>query len=701
MTQRPAMAPSPGQEPPLGPMADAEGLSLTSQVCRIFEPQGLLAHAWGGYAPRQGQLDMACAVAQTLEAGGALVVEAGTGVGKTYAYLVPALLSGKRVLLSTATKTLQDQLFGRDLPRLAQLMGIPVRSALLKGRSSYLCLHRLEQARQHSGIHGSQGLQVLAMVETWAHATRAGDLAELPDLDERSPVLPWITSTRENCLGGTCPQARDCHVNIARREAMAADVVVVNHHLFFADIAVRASGVAELLPSMHAVVLDEAHQINETGIQFMGRQLSTGQLQDFAGDLRATGLQWSRGFGDWSGLSAEVEEAARWLRSMTPQAGTPSAPLRWLGVAPEGLDEAAWQAALTRVGGACAAAQQALAVVADITPDLTRLQERAQALAERVALFTQPCPEGVVRWADASGLQLRMVESPLDIAELMGTRLMPSTEGVVEPKRSWIFTSATLGADARLSWFVESCGLADARVLRVASPFNYAQQAAVYIPQSLPRPSDPAHSQALANWLAPAARRLGGRTLVLTTSLRALRNIGEALEGFFPGPQEMAVLVQGKASKRRLLERFRLGNTQGQGGCILVASMSFWEGVDLPGDTLQLVVIDKLPFPPPNDPLVEARCKRLELAGRSPFSAYSVPEAAIVLKQGAGRLIRSESDRGLLVIGDTRLNTMGYGKRLMAALPPMRRLQSDDEFGQALEELAALTKASTTDRYSP
>jgi ATP-dependent DNA helicase DinG len=339
-----------------------------------------------------------------------------------------------------------------------------------------------------------------------------------------------------------------------------------------------------------------------------------------------------------------------------------------------------------------------------MAPDLTRLQERAQTLADRVGLFSQPCPDSAVRWADASGLQLRMVESPLDIAELVATRLMPPTEGGAEPKRAWIFTSATLGSDAQLSWFVDSCGLADARVLRVASPFNYAQQAAVYVPRSLPRPNDPAHSQALASWLAPAARQLGGRTLVLTTSLRALRSIGEVLEACFRDPQEMAVLVQGKASKRRLLERFRLGSTKGQGGCILVASMSFWEGVDLPGDALQLVVIDKLPFPPPHDPLVEARCRRLEQAGRSSFSAYSIPEAAIALKQGAGRLIRSETDRGILVVGDNRLVTMGYGKRLMAALPPMRRLVSDAEFDEALEALnapTAFTRASTTVPHCP
>ena len=707
MTEHPEVGQPSDQDLPFALVADAPGLSLADQVHNAFAPQGILARAWDNYTPRQEQLTMACAVAQTLEEGGALVVEAGTGVGKTYAYLVPALLSGKRVLLSTATKTLQDQLFGRDLPRLAQVMGVPVRCALLKGRGSYLCLHRLAQARQHSGIQDTKGLASLAMLESWSHATRTGDLAELPDLDERSPVLPWVTSTRENCLGSTCPQARDCHVNIARREAMAADVVVVNHHLFFADIAVRESGVAELLPSVHAVVLDEAHQINETGIQFMGRQLSTGQLQDFAGDLLATGLQWARGFGDWQGLSAEVEEAARWLRAMVAGAGASSAPLRWLAAAPDGLDEAAWQAALARVEGACMAAQQALAGVAEMAPDLTRLQERAQTLADRVGLFRQPCPDSAVRWADASGLQLRMVESPLDIAELVATRLMPPTEGVAEPKRAWIFTSATLGSDAQLSWFVESCGLADARVLRVASPFNYAQQAAVYVPRSLPRPNDPAHSQALASWLAPAARQLGGRTLVLTTSLRALRSIGEVLEACFPDPQEMAVLVQGKASKRRLLERFRQGNTKGQGGCILVASMSFWEGVDLPGDALQLVVIDKLPFPPPHDPLVEARCRRLEQAGRSPFSAYSIPEAAIALKQGAGRLIRSETDRGILVIGDNRLVTMGYGKRLMGALPPMRRLVSDAEFDEALAALEALnaptafTRASTTVPHCP
>ncbi len=666
-------------------MSRPEG-GLEEAVAAAFADDGVLARSTDRFQPRQAQTEMALAVARTVEEGGALVVEAGTGVGKTFAYLVPALLSGERVLLSTATKTLQDQLFGRDLPRLVEALGLPLRIALLKGRGSYLCTHRLMLARQDVHLPDRQAVQTLARIETWSQGTRTGDLAEIPGLDERSPVIPLVTSTRENCLGSQCPGFKGCHVHAARREALAADVVVVNHHLFFADLAVRESGMAELLPTVRVAIFDEAHQLTETGVQFLGAQLATGQLLDFCRDLLGTGLQLARGLVDWQQVAARVERAARDLR-LAGGRGAAGGRLAWNGEEPEGTDPEEWNRGLRDVAEACLAAMDALDSVSEIAPDFPRLQERAAALAQRAGRFAGPCEPGSVRWVDL-GQQLRMMESPLDIADAVQDKMLRVKEEGDEPsRRAWIFTSATLGDDPRLRWFTEPCGLEDAQVLRVGSPFDYARQAGLYLPPGLPRPSDPSHSSRVAEIAAEGARTLGGRTLVLTTTLRALRAIGDALQVRFDGSREVEILVQGQWPKRRLMERFREGNAGGQAGCVLVASASFWEGVDVPGDALQLVVIDKLPFPPPGDPLVEARSQRLERQGRSAFSDYSLPEAAVALKQGAGRLIRSETDRGVLVVCDNRLTTMGYGRRLLAALPPMRRLLTPADYLAALEDL--------------
>ena len=670
-------------------------MSLEPAVREAFAPHGVLSRAADEFLPRQGQTEMALAVARTIEQGGALVVEAGTGIGKTFSYLVPALLSGERVLLSTATKTLQDQLFGRDLPRLVQALGLPVRTALLKGRASYLCLHRMELARSEGTLADRTSLRSLAKIEEWAVATRTGDLAELPGLDERSPLIPLVTSTRDNCLGSQCPKFNSCHVNRARREALAADVVVINHHLFFADLAVRESGMAELLPTVRVAIFDEAHQLNETGVQFLGNQLTTGQLLDFGRDVLAAGLQFARGLADWSGVASAIERAARELRLVVGRTA-PGAKLRWTGEAPEQVPAQPWLQALQDLGAACTLAIEALATVSEIAPDFVRLHERATLLAQHAAAFAHPCAIGSVRWVDV-GNQLRLVESPLDIAKAVQEKLLrQGSEEAEHSRRAWIFTSATLGDDAKLRWFTEPCGLAQAEVLRVGSPFDYRTQAGVYVPRDLPKPNDPAHSSQVAVLAGDAARRLGGRTMVLTTTLRALRAIGESLQARFEGSLEVEVLVQGQWPKRRLIERFREGDAQGRPGCVLVASASFWEGVDVPGDSLQLVIIDKLPFPPPGDPLVEARAQRLEGQGRSAFNDYFVPEAAVALKQGAGRLIRRESDQGLLVVCDTRLATMGYGRRLLAALPPMRRLESAEEFNAAVDALVAVTRTSTT-----
>ncbi|MFN4120824.1 ATP-dependent DNA helicase [Acidovorax sp.] len=687
-------------------------MALADMVQAVFAPDGVLARADAQFQPREGQTAMAVAVARTMEEGGALVVEAGTGVGKTFSYLVPALLSGERVLLSTATKALQDQLYSRDLPRLARTLGLPVRMALLKGRASYLCLHHLERARQDAQAGQPGVARVLGKVETWAQSTTTGDLAELTGLDDRSPVIPLITSTRENCLGSQCPQFRECHVHRARREALAADIVVINHHLFFADVAVRESGMAELLPTVRVVVFDEAHRINETGVQFMGLQLSSGQLLDLGRDLLAVGLQHARGMADWLGLARAVEQAAQDLRLAAGEARG-GVKLRWTGEYPDGVDGVAWRSALGRVAEACTQALDALDTVSEIAPDFVRLYERCKELLARLARFTREGSAEGVRWVDV-GLQVRLVESPLDIAEVMRTRLLgappmpaadqdgwPEDPAAASPSaasRAWIFTSATLGDDEGLTWFTQRAGLQNARILRVASPFDYSRQAALYVPRNLPSPADPTHSAALAQWVGPAALQLGGRTLVLTTTLKALRTVGDALRSTVGGTGRLEVLMQGEWPKRRLMERFREGSDQGRRGCVLVASATFWEGFDVPGDALQLVVIDKLPFPPPGDPLVEARTQKIEDAGGSAFKSYALPEAAVALKQGAGRLIRHETDRGILVVGDKRLVTMGYGKRLLAALPPMRRLEAPEDFEEALR---ALTRTSTTDLPCP
>ena len=620
---------------------------------------------------------MASAVAAAIDARSSLVVEAGTGVGKTYAYLVPALLSGARTLLSTATKTLQDQLFLRDLPRLRDALGVPVTIALLKGRGSYLCSHRLGLARQEAQLPDRFAVRALARIEAWAQTTASGDLAELEGLDERSSVIPLVTSSRENCLGSDCPQFKGCHVNKARREAMAADLVVVNHHLFFADLALRDSGVAELLPSVELAVFDEAHQLGEAGVQFLGTVLGSSQLIDFARDMLAAGLQQARGLLPWPELAAACDKSARDLRiAAVGRLGEVRATLklRWA----ERSGEAAFTQALEQVSDACEAARAALETVSELAPDFVRLAERAARLGALAGRFALPAEDGKIRWLDLSTHQARLVESPLDIREAMQEEMQGA------PK-AWIFTSATLGDDERLSWFTESAGLENASTLRVGSPFDYAHHARVFVPRTFAKPGEPAHPIAVADLAARCARALGGRTFVLTTTLRSLQAVGARLRDTFAADAStIEVLVQGQGSKRQLMQRF-LDAPQ----AVLVGSQSFWEGIDVPGEALQCVIIDKLPFPPPNDPLVEARVRRLEAEGRNAFTDYFVAEAAISLKQGAGRLIRSETDRGLLVVCDPRMATMSYGRRLFAALPPMARLEHESEAMAWLVGLAA------------
>jgi ATP-dependent DNA helicase DinG len=648
---------------------------LRDAVAAALSRGGALAQADPSHVERVPQLQMADAVAQAIEGRSVLVAEAGTGVGKTFAYLVPMLLSGTRALVSTATKSLQDQLFLRDLPRLRDALKVPATLALLKGRASYLCLHRLAQARTSATLPDRVAVRTLAKIEQWAQATNSGDLAELPGLDERSPVIPIVTSTRENCLGSDCPEFRRCHVVRARREAMGADVVVVNHHLFFADMALRDTGVAELLPTVEVAVFDEAHQLAEAGVQFLGTTLGTAQVIDFARDMLGIGLQQARGLVPWAELAAGCDRAARDLRIAC------AGPLRDLrGIVKlryaERASGEAFGNVLESLAAACAKAREGLDTVTELAPDFVRLAERATQLGALARTFADAAEPGHVRWIDVSPQQARLVESPLDIRAAL-------REQIEAAPRAWVFTSATLGDDEHLRWFTEPAGLDDAEVLRVGSPFDYPSNARLYVPSRFAKPSDPGHPEAVARLAAACARRLGGRTFVLTTTLRALATVGERLREAL-APDGIEVLVQGQGSKRELMAQFLAGPRT-----LLVGSQTFWEGIDVPGEALQCVLIDKLPFPPPNDPLVEARVARLESEGRNPFNEYFVAEAAVSLKQGAGRLIRSETDRGLLVVCDPRLATSPYGRRLRAALPPMTAVDGEEAALAWLDELAA------------
>jgi ATP-dependent DNA helicase DinG len=649
-------------------------------VLRALSADGPIAREDDAYLERDGQLLMAAAVARAIEERGSLVVEAGTGTGKTFAYLVPLLLAGRRALVSTATKNLQDQLFYRDLPRLVETLAVPLKIALLKGRSSYLCPYRMERARSEATFADRLAIRALARIETWAQSTVSGDLSELEGLDERSEVIPLVTSTRENCLGSECPKFAVCPVMKARREAMAADVVVVNHHLFFADMALREGGVAELLPSVDVAVFDEAHQMVDIGVQFLGQTLATGQAIDLARDLVGSGLQQARGLAPWTELAAKLELLARELRlaaagprAHSTGAGSIAGTRRpWEQVEAEGLLPDAL-AALAAHGATLA---ETLEPLQEIGPDFTKLRGRCEALREQCKRFQGAAAEGQVRWVDLTTHQARLVESPLDI----GVPLSQQREAV---PRAWIFTSATLGDDDALSWFSEPTGLGDAVKLRVDSPFDYEANSRVYVPPRFAAPADAHHAESVGRAAAHCAAALRGRTFVLTTTLRAMRSAAEALEAELRKlGVTLEVLVQGTLPKRAMLERFARGDS------VLVGSQSFWEGIDVPGDALQCVLIDKLPFPPPNDPLIEARVKRLQAQGRDAFNDCFVAEAAVSLKQGAGRLIRTESDRGLLVICDSRLRTARYGKRLLAALPPMQQLEDGAQALDWLRELA-------------
>ncbi|GAB7548640.1 ATP-dependent DNA helicase [Cupriavidus sp. 8B] len=686
-------------EAPETPAASAAGPSGTAashaaQLATIFAETGTLATGIEGYRPRAAQEQMAAAVAGAIERADTVIVEAGTGTGKTFAYLVPAMLWGGKVILSTGTKNLQDQLFLRDIPTVRKALNVPVSVALLKGRANYLCHYHLERAEIQGRLASRQDAAWLREIARFAKVTSSGDKGELASVPENAPVWQLVTSTRDNCLGTECPSYKECFVMRARKEAQQADIVVVNHHLFFADVVLRDTGMAELLPAANTVIFDEAHQLPDTATLFFGESLSTSQLLELARDTVAEGLSHARDAADWVRIAAPLERAARDLRlaftrdnsrlavsqiEADPRIGKPFF---------ETLD--ALETALSEF-------VTLLESQAERAESLEQCHRRAVELDQRLAAWRNdskgaPPPAAVegdekapasaafgpetVRWVEVFSQTVQLHRTPLSIAPIF-TR---QREG---HPRAWIFTSATLSVKGNFTHYAAQLGLDKDKSLTLPSPFDYATQGLLYVPRDLPAPQSPQFTDAVVQTALPLIEAAGGRAFLLCTTLRAVQRASDLLyEAFAERGLELPLLVQGQASRTELLDRFReLGNA------VLVGSQSFWEGVDVRGEALSLVIIDKLPFAPPDDPVLAARMEVLQKKGLSPFAVHQLPHAVITLKQGAGRLIRSESDRGVLVICDTRLVEKPYGRQIWQSLPPFKRTREAETVVRFLESL--------------
>jgi len=605
---------------------------------------------------------MAKAIGAAIESSGVLVAEAGTGTGKTFAYLVPALLAGGKVIVSTGTKTLQDQLFDRDLPAVRDALACGASIALLKGRANYVCRYRLRRAVA-AGAPTREEADQLRRIERFAQSSITGDRAELAEVPEDAPVWAQATSTRDNCLGQACADYGDCFVMHARRNALAADVVVINHHLFFADVVLRDEGVAELLPACNTLVFDEAHQLPETARLFFGESLATSQLVELARDARLELRAAGGASSELEALANRLDKAARDLRLAVGEAG---GRLAWR----DAMRLAGFPEALVRLKSALKMTDAALAAQAERSEGLATCSRRAStayAILLRLCEAQEPeerTPESTIKWVEAFHQSLHLHVTPLALGELFRRQM-------ADHPRAWIFTSATLAVGEDFRHFTRELGIEAAAARRWESPFRFAEQALVYLPRGLPpEPNDPSFTDAVIEAALPVLRASGGRAFLLFTTHRALRRAHELLRERVAYP----LLVQGTGSRSELLERFReLGNA------VLLGAASFWEGVDVRGDALSVVVIDKLPFAPPDDPVLAARIDAVRAEGGNPFQELQLPQAVLALKQGAGRLIRDEADRGVLVLCDPRLLSRAYGKRILASLPPMKRTRNLEE----------------------
>lgn len=634
----------------------------------VFEKDGILAGQIEGYSARAQQLEMALAIENAIQHNKQLVAEAGTGTGKTFAYLVPALLSGGKVIISTGTKTLQDQLFSRDLPNVRNALKVPVTVAILKGRANYVCHYHLERAGLDGRFTSREEASYIPIIKTFAENSTSGDKAELVEVPENALVWQSVTSTRDNCLGQDCSFYKDCFVMEARKQALAADVVVVNHHLFFADVMLRDEGVAELLPSANTVIFDEAHQLPEVAGLFFGEDISTSQLIELARDCTTAYISVAKDCAALGDAIPLLEKACKDFRLIFAYEGSRLPAQKALAL--KGFEEAFgfMQAKLV-------ALNEVLETQAARDPLLEKCWQRGEALMAQLSNWHQAKNSNLVRWVEVFTQSVQLHATPLSVADGFGKQLN------AQP-RAWIFTSATLAVKSDFSHYQAQMGLQNAETGYWQSPFDYGNQALLYAPADMPDPNSPTYTAAVAAVSLPVIQASRGRAFVLCTSLKAMREIHALLkEAFAENGMEYPLLMQGESTRTELLERFRL-----HGNAVLVGSQSFWEGVDVRGEALSVVIIDKLPFAPPDDPVLSARIDKLNAEGKNAFMEYQLPYSVITLKQGAGRLIRDEHDRGVLVICDPRLITKSYGRRIWQSLPPFKRTRELKEVAVFFEE---------------
>jgi len=636
-------------------------LMTTHTMRQVFEKDGILAKHIKGYSERSQQLEMASAIAEAIEHNTQLVAEAGTGTGKTFAYLVPALLTGGKVIISTGTKNLQDQLYSRDLPNVRDALKVPVTVAMLKGRANYVCHYHLERAEQEGRFASREDAKYVHIIKTFAENTKTGDKSELNTVPENAMIWANVTSTRDNCLGGDCAYYKECFVMEARKQALAADVVVVNHHLFFADVMLRDEGVAELLPSANTVIFDEAHQLPEVAGLFFGEDVSTSQIIELAHDCTAAHLTLAKDCIELSKAIPSLEKSAKDFRLIFAYEGSRLPVQKALAL--KGFEES-----FNHMQSQLKALAKVLETQAARDPLLEKCWQRSEALYDLFARWQSAENNNLVRWVEVFTHSVQLHATPLSVAEGFGKQLN------AQP-RAWIFTSATLAVKGDFSHYQAQMGLIDAKTAFWESPFNYQEQALLYVPPDMPDPNSSSYTASVVAAALPVLQASGGRAFVLSTSLRAMREIHALLkEAFSENGIESPLLLQGESSRTELLDRFRkLGNA------VLVGSQSFWEGVDVRGEALSVVIIDKLPFAPPDDPVLSARVDKMNAEGKNAFMEYQLPYSVITLKQGAGRLIRDENDRGVLMICDPRLISKSYGKKIWQSLPPFKRTRELSE----------------------
>ncbi|SHO58328.1 hypothetical protein VQ7734_04100 [Vibrio quintilis] len=641
----------------------------------IFSAGGALSQAIPGFQARQAQIDMAKAVAQAITDQSQLVVEAGTGTGKTFAYLIPALMSGKKVIVSTGSKNLQEQLFHRDLPLMIKALSFFGQVSLLKGRANYLCFERLNRQimESHSPEVDEQRFSQLIQVREWSSATQTGDLGECEVLPEDSPVISTITSTNDNCIGRECPSFQDCFVSKARKKAMDADVVVVNHHLFLADLALKETGFGELIPEADIFIFDEAHQLPDIASQYFGQSLTSRQVTELAKDIEIGYRTEAKDMRQLQKVSEKLTHTALDIRVCLGETGQRG---NWRDM----ITQPRIKDAVQRLEESLDFADEVLKIALGRSQLLDSAFERITLIKARLKRVCDVSIPGYSYWFDTTQRHFGLHITPLSVAEKF-------REQMAMKSGAWIFTSATLAVNDDFSHFSHRLGLEPSQQFSLPSPFDYQTQARLCVPRYLPEPNSPGMADKLVEMLTPVIRQNQGRCFFLCTSHHMMRELGER----FREALELPVLLQGETSKRKTLAEFMsLGNA------LLVATGAFWEGIDVRGDALSCVIIDKLPFTAPDDPLLKARIEDCRLQGGDPFDQVQLPEAVITLKQGVGRLIRDTQDKGALIICDNRLVTRDYGRVFLASLPSIPRTRDLTLVQQFLQQAASETHPEET-----